>query len=91
MTILLISPITQFVRALRSSSALFVASVALLLSACTTLPETTNQPVDWVSHQNQLESLHEYALTGKMAYISESKRQSLNFYWKKLITQKNFV
>ncbi|MBD1555864.1 lipoprotein localization protein LolB [Vibrio sp. S9_S30] len=83
MTILLISPITRFIRALRSSSALFVASVALLLSACTTLPEAPNQPVDWVSHQKQLESLQEYALTGKMAYISESKRQSLNFYWKK--------
>ncbi|WP_180958318.1 lipoprotein insertase outer membrane protein LolB [Vibrio sp. vnigr-6D03] len=83
MTILLISPTTQFIRALRSSSALFVASVALLLSACTTLPEAPNQPVDWVSHQKQLESLQEYALTGKMAYISESKRQSLSFYWKK--------
>ncbi|CCN69859.1 lipoprotein insertase outer membrane protein LolB [Vibrio nigripulchritudo] len=55
----------------------------LFLSACTTLPEVSDQPVDWVNHQEKLETLQNYALTGKMAYIGKDRRQSLNFYWKK--------
>ncbi len=83
LTDLLISPINKLFCVLKSSFTLFVVPLTLLVTACSSIPEVTNQSVNWMAHQSQLKSLKEYSLTGKMAYIGENKRQSLNFYWKK--------
>lgn len=52
----------------------------LILVGC----ETVQQPplsVEWQAHQTQLESLTHFQVLGKLGYIDDTQRQSLNFVW----------
>ncbi len=39
------------------------------------------QSISWLTHQQQLENLTDWALTGKLAIITPKERHSLNIYW----------
>ncbi|WP_227739140.1 lipoprotein insertase outer membrane protein LolB [Vibrio azureus] len=64
---------------LRTFFILFFASV--LLSGCSSLPESVTN-VEWQKHQQELQNIDHYQVTGRLAYISPEQRQSLSFFWK---------
>ena len=53
----------------------------LFLSACSSVPLTPQQSTHWDKHQDQLEAITEYKVTGKIGYQSPEQRHSLNFQW----------
>ncbi|NGZ13266.1 lipoprotein localization protein LolB [Vibrio aestuarianus] len=53
-----------------------------VLFGCSSLPEQITS-VEWQSHQQQLQKITQYQVSGKLGYISPQQRQSLNFFWQK--------
>lgn len=55
---------------------------ALLVTGCTQIPQQPPaQKVSWLIHQQQLENLTDWSLSGKLAIITQEERHSLNIYW----------
>ncbi|PNQ70583.1 lipoprotein insertase outer membrane protein LolB [Vibrio sagamiensis] len=52
-----------------------------LLSGCSSLPESVTN-VEWQKHQQELQNIEQYQVSGRLAYISPEQRQSLSFFWK---------
>ena len=54
----------------------------LLIVGCAQIPDqpSSGNP-DWQNHQQQLEKLAYWSLTGKIAIFTAQKRHSLNLYW----------
>ena len=52
---------------------------ALLLTGCAQRPAPQN--ITWRAHQQQLESLTNWSLSGKVAVITPEERHSLNIHW----------
>lgn len=69
---------------MKTTSLLFLFT--FLLVGCAQLPKPQNQP--WQIHQQQLENLTDWSLSGKLAFITPQERHSLNIHWKQL--NKNF-
>lgn len=56
--------------------------LSVLIVGCVQIPEqTTLGNDDWQNHQQQLEKLTHWSLSGKVAIITAEKRHSLNIYW----------
>lgn len=55
--------------------------LTLLLSGCVTPPPVTTQTSQWLSHQQQLETLKYWQLRGKVALFTEKNRRSANLFW----------
>ncbi|HEY5716501.1 MAG TPA: lipoprotein insertase outer membrane protein LolB [Psychromonas sp.] len=54
---------------------------AFLIAGCAQIPEQPAETEDWTEHQQQLEKLTHWTLSGKVAVITPEKRHSLNIYW----------
>ncbi|ASA55031.1 lipoprotein insertase outer membrane protein LolB [Vibrio gazogenes] len=54
----------------------------IILAGCSSV-QTPLQPVEWQSHQQRLQQISTYQISGKLGYISPQERRSLNFQWKK--------
>ncbi|WP_372881327.1 lipoprotein insertase outer membrane protein LolB [Psychromonas sp.] len=54
---------------------------ALFMVGCAQIPEPPVETADWAAHQQQLETLTHWTLSGKVAVITPEKRHSLNIYW----------
>jgi outer membrane lipoprotein LolB len=52
----------------------------LVLVGCEAVP-TPPHSVEWQAHQTRLASLTHFQVTGKLGYIDDTQRQSLNFVW----------
>lgn len=56
--------------------------LTLLMAGCAQIPEEIPaQKISWLSHQQQLENLTDWSLSGKLAIITPEERHSLNIYW----------
>ncbi len=55
--------------------------ITTLLAGCVSAPPPVTK-VEWQTHQQKLQQISAFTVTGKLGYISPEKRQSLNFYWK---------
>jgi len=56
--------------------------LTLLVAGCAQIPEEPPaQKVSWLIHQQQLENLTDWSLSGKLAIITPEERHSLNIYW----------
>lgn len=54
----------------------------LMLVGCAQIPTPPPaETADWAAHQQQLEQLTDWSLSGKVAIITPEKRHSLNIYW----------
>ena len=53
----------------------------LLIAGCAQIPEQPVETADWAAHQQQIEKLSHWTLSGKVAVITPEKRHSLNIYW----------
>lgn len=60
----------------------FIFILLLIISGCSII-EQSHTPVQWKTHQQQLDTIHSYAISGKLGYISPEERQSLNLYLRK--------
>lgn len=61
----------------------------LMLAGCAQIPTPPpTETADWVTHQQQLNELTDWSLSGKVAIITPEKRHSLNIYWQQ--TGENF-
>ena len=59
-----------------------IAVLLATLTACSTLPPQHNQPVtDWQRHQQQLQSLKQWQLNGKLAFRSPAESGSASLRW----------
>jgi outer membrane lipoprotein LolB len=55
---------------------------SLMLAGCAQIPEQPSpETADWAAHQQQLDKLSDWSLSGKVAIITPEKRHSLNIYW----------
>lgn len=52
-----------------------------MLAGCAQIPEQPPETADWAAHQQQLDKLSDWSLSGKVAIITPEKRHSLNIYW----------
>lgn len=59
---------------------LLIISLLLTLWGCSSIPEPIRD-VEWQAHQARLATIEQYKLTGRLAYIDQDQRQSLNFQW----------
>lgn len=50
-----------------------------LLAGCAQQPAPRS--VSWITHQQQLQTLSKWSLTGKLALITKEERHSLNIFW----------
>jgi outer membrane lipoprotein LolB len=56
--------------------------LSVLLVGCVQIPEQPSLGnADWQNHQQRLEKLSHWSLTGKIAIITAKKRHSLNIHW----------
>jgi len=55
--------------------------LTLLVTGCAQIPQVPAQKVSWLIHQQQLEHLTNWSLSGKLAIITPEERHSLNIYW----------
>lgn len=56
--------------------------LTLLMTGCAQVPQQPPaQKVSWLIHQQQLENLTDWSLSGKLAIITPEERHSLNIYW----------
>ncbi|MFT7053149.1 MAG: outer membrane lipoprotein LolB [Psychromonas sp.] len=54
----------------------------LMLVGCAQIPTPPpTETEDWPAHQQKLEQLTDWSLSGKVAIITPEKRHSLNIYW----------
>ncbi|RKF13638.1 outer membrane lipoprotein LolB [Alginatibacterium sediminis] len=58
-----------------------VVLLSLMLAACSQQPKPTDAVSVWKNHQQQLETLNQWQLRGKVAVIEADKRQSANMVW----------
>ncbi|MFT6925997.1 MAG: outer membrane lipoprotein LolB [Psychromonas sp.] len=57
-------------------------SLILMLAGCAQIPTPPpTETADWSAHQQQLDELTDWSLSGKVAIITPEERHSLNIYW----------
>jgi outer membrane lipoprotein LolB len=54
----------------------------IALFGCSSVQVSQTQ-VEWQAHQQKLQQITDFQISGKLAYISPEQRQSLNFQWNK--------